>query len=577
MPARKAKDHSHHQDPLPVGKSKKELGLTDNKNIPIYSIAGIDIDLFRSISKQQIKLGSHITVLSGRNGTMKTSLMGLIAHPFTSEANDAFEKPLKTKLSEVFKLSPTHDTADYDYNLILASDNGEHIREPVSIYWVGDKTNRHRVVVSGSEKGDGNLTYNTSFLNLKRLYPLVDANAKLDTNNIYALSEQEAKELKDFYETIFPSSHYSSFTGVYKAKYKTTFAPSGENVKYDWLSISSGEDNLGAIFNRLLGFQRAFQKGQKNGNGVLCIDEFESSLHPVAQLRLFNYLYSWASKYKVQVVISTHSLGLISDIYSKHSGNMQADRISVNFISKSLAANGNLPILHNPPYNLAYKELTLEDPQQAAEARKIKVFCEDDIAIHFAKKLISSQKILRTVDFHSTLDPQNPTPGMAYTELKPLVSTCARFPVLLEGCLVLLDADVPNTFTEKVKNKDLFLILPDEANLALERRIIVWITSLDNGDSFFNKYGEREKFLDSFKQSGLESLTTSDIMDEKVVSIAKCKAWANSDLPKFKQYVTYYCGTITERNKFITSFVAAINRLNSKLGLPEIEIEKPIG
>lgn len=571
MPAGKAKKDPKVETPLPTGKSKKELGLTDNKNIPIYSIAGIDIDLFRSISKQQIKLGSNITVLSGRNGTMKTSLMGLIAHPFTSVANDAFEKPLKTKLSEVFKLSPNHDIADYDYNLILSSENGEYIREPVQIYWVGDKTNRHRVVVSGSEKGDGNLTYNTSFLNLKRLYPLVDANAKLDINNTFGLSTQEAVELKDFYETIFPSSNYSSFTGVYKAKYKTTFAPSGKDVKYDWLSISSGEDNLGAIFNRLLGFQRAFQKGQLTGNGVLCIDEFESSLHPVAQLRLFNYLYKWSAKYRVQVVISTHSLGLISDIYAKHETNMLQNRVSINFISKSLATNGNLPILHNPPYALAYKELTLEDPQQAAEARKIKVFCEDDIAIHFAKKLITSQKILRAVDFHSSLDPQNPTPGMSYTELKPLVSTCARFPVLLEGCLVLLDADVPETFTDKIKNKDLFLILPDAAKLAIERRIIAWISSLDNGDSFFTKFGERERFLDSFKQSGLESLTISDIMNETVVSISKCKAWAHSDLTKFKQYVTYYCTKLDEKKDFAVTFLTAINNLNSKLGLPAIQ------
>ncbi|QYX54582.1 AAA family ATPase [Pseudomonas sp. S07E 245] len=570
MPAKKPAAEPVNQIPLPTGKSKKDLGLNDNKNIPIYSIAGIDIDLFRSISKQQIKLGSNITVLSGRNGTMKTSLMGLIAHPFTSEASDAFEKPLKTMLSEVFKLSPTHDTADYNYNLILESGNGEYIREPVRIYWVGDKTNRHRVVVSGSEKGDGNLTYNTSFLNLKRLYPLVDANAKLDTNNVYALSAQEAKELKDFYETIFPSSQYSSFTGVYKAKYKTTFAPSGSDVKYDWHSISSGEDNLGAIFNRLLGFQRAFQKGQKTGNGILCIDEFESSLHPVAQIRLFNYLYSWSSRYKVQVVLSTHSLGLISDIYSKHANNMAANRVSVNFISKSLASKGNIPILHNPPYHLAYKELTLEDPQQAAEARRIKIFCEDEIAVHFAKKLISSQRILKAVDFHSTLDPQNPTPGMSYTELKPLVSTCARFPVLLDGCLVLLDADVPNAFTSKIRNKDLFLVLPDDDNIALERRIIAWIINMDNGDPFFIKFGERDKFLDSFKQSGLESLTISDIMDEKVVSISKCKAWAVSDISKFKQYITHYCSKLSKKDEFVNSFLTAVNRLNSQLGIPEI-------
>ncbi|WP_418338423.1 AAA family ATPase [Pseudomonas citronellolis] len=556
---------------LPESKSRKELGFDDNKTIPIKSIAGIDIKAFRSISNQQIKLGSHITVLSGRNGSLKTSIMGLIAHPFTSEAVDAFKKPLKTMLSEVFKLSPTHDQADYDYDLILETGDNQFLREPVRIYWVGDQTNRHRVVVSGSEKGDGNFSYNTSFLNLKRLYPLVDANAKLVTNTDYPLDEQESKELKDFYEHVFPSSHYSTFGGVYKAKYKTTYAPTGEGSKYDWHTISSGEDNLGAIFNRLLGFQRAYTKGHAHGNGVMCIDEFESSLHPVAQLCLFEYLYRWAGKYKVQVVISTHSLGLISDIYQKHSADMASGRISINFVSKSLAAKGALPILHNPPYSLAYKELTLRDPEEATAARKIKILCEDDIAVHYAKRLIKSSTVLKSIEFFSSLDSTNPKPGMSYTELKPLATICARFPILLDGAMALLDPDVPKSFTDKIKNKDLFMLLPDPDNLAIERRMVAWIISLDNGDDFFKKFGERERFLMNFKESGIESLTYDEVIDEKKVDISKCKNWASTSTVNFKKYVTHYTGTLAAREDFVKNFVAALNKINAAAGLPAIQ------
>jgi len=75
-----------------VGKSKTELGLDDNKAIAINSLVGIEIEKFRSLADQSLVLGERITVLSGRNGTMKTSLMGLLAHPFTSEAKDVFGK-----------------------------------------------------------------------------------------------------------------------------------------------------------------------------------------------------------------------------------------------------------------------------------------------------------------------------------------------------------------------------------------------------------------------------------------------------------------------------------------------------
>lgn len=370
---------------------RKELEFEENKQVPIEKVLAIDIKQFRTFKNQTIFLGDHVTVFSGRNGTMKTSLMGLIAHPFEGEGKDAFGKTLKTTLSEVFNLSSEYDKDKYEYDLVLKS--GDFIlSEPVSIYYVAEKTNRHRVVVSGAEKGDGNFNYNTSFLNLKRLYPLVDTKATPDLAQTLTTTEQSS--LKTFYESVLPSTEYGNFSAIHQKNLKTTFAPHGAHAKYDWNSISSGEDNLGAIFNRLLGFQRAFQSGQQAGNGILCIDEFDSSLHPVAQIRLFDFLYRWSQKYKVQLVISTHSLHLIQHIYLKHQSNLDADRIIINFVSKSKSINGNHPVIKNPSYKLAYKELTLEEPAAIAQARKVRIFCEDSLAIHFAQRLIKSREIL---------------------------------------------------------------------------------------------------------------------------------------------------------------------------------------
>lgn len=178
-------------DNLPDGKRKTELGLSSNKDIVIQSILGIRIKCFRSLKEQSLILGEHVTVLSGRNGTMKTSLMGLLAHPFSSEAKDAFGNDLKTPLQEVFRLSPEFDTDDYFYDMTLRTGDGAILVEPVSIYRVKENTNRHRIVVSGAEKGDGNFLYNTSFLNLKRLFPLVDTKAAPTTDRAIRLSASE--------------------------------------------------------------------------------------------------------------------------------------------------------------------------------------------------------------------------------------------------------------------------------------------------------------------------------------------------------------------------------------------------
>jgi hypothetical protein len=551
-----------------AGKRKSELGLSNNKEIPIKSILGIRIERFRSLIGQSLVMGEHITVLSGRNGTMKTSLMGLLAHPFSSEAKDAFGSDLKTTLQEVFKLSPEFDKDDYRYDMVLRTGTDQMLSESVSIYRVQENTNRHRVVVSGAEKGDGNFAYNTSFLNLKRLFPLVDTRAAPMTDGSFGLSAAEAADLKDFYENVFPSSDYEAFVPVHQKNVKTTFALAGASARYNWQSISSGEDNLGAIFNRLLGFQRSFAAGQVTGNGILCIDEFESSLHPVAQLRLLDYLYRWSSRYKVQVVISTHSLHLIQHLYLKHAPNLSTGRIVVNFISKSNAALENYPILQNPSYELAYKELTLTSPAKVAAARRVKVFCEDEYAIHFAKRLIKSQDVLRAVEFHSSMDPESGKPGTGWPALR---AVCVQFPLLLQGSLALFDADVGPAELAKIKDAALYLVLPDGAALALERRIVAYIIGMGNDDPFFDKFEqERESFLLEFKAARIRSLSLADVVDEAKTPIAPCKAWADADKVKFKRYVTYYCDHSGLSNDFRSKFMQRINKINQQVGLPAI-------
>lgn len=553
---------------LPDGKRKAELDLSNNKDIAIQSILGIRIKSFRSLKEQSLILGEHVTVLSGRNGTMKTSLMGLLAHPFSSEAKDAFGNDLKTPLQQVFKLSPNFDKEDYFYDMRLRTGDEEILSEPVSLYYVENNTNRHRIVVSGSEKGDGNFLYNTSFLNLKRLFPLVDTKAAPTTDRTICLSTTEAADLKDFYENIFPSSDYEAFIPVHEKKVKSTFALSGTTARYDWHSISSGEDNLGAIFNRLIGFQRSFTKGQKLGNGILCIDEFESSLHPVAQLRLFEYLYRWSAKYKVQIVISTHSLHLIQDLYLRHAANLAAGRIIINFVSKSSASEDKFPILHNPDYELAYKELTLSSPKKVAAARKVRVFCEDENAIHFAKRMIKSQDVLSAVEFHSSLDPNGGKIGTSWSALRKL---CVEYPLLLEGSLALFDADVGESELAKIKNSDHYLVLPDADSLAIERRIVIFIIGMNNSDAFFSKFKrEREAFLMDFKSANIRSLSVADITDANKTPIERCKAWADSDKAAFKRYVTYYCDKSVLRDAFRTTFIEKINKINAQLGLPKI-------
>lgn len=552
-------------------KSKKELGLIDNKQVSIIKIKAIEIEKFRTFNNQLIELGDNITVFIGRNGTMKTSLMGLIAHPFDDKSSkDAFGNALKTKLSDVFRFSNKYDQKQYKYHFYLQTIQSDSLlKESVVIrYDSGDK--RHRIVVSGHEKGDGNFTYNTSFLNLKRLLPLIDTKAKPNPDQNLALSNEEQRDLKNFYESVLPSTEYGQFETIHEKNIKHTYGPTGENSRYDFSAISSGEDNLGAIFNKLVGFQRAFKKNQLEGNGILCIDEFESSLHPIAQLRLFKYLYRWSQKYKVQIILTTHSLHLIQHLYLDHSNDLQHDRIILNFVSCATCDDKNYPIIKNPDYSIAYKELTLQLAEDVAKAKKINVYCEDDIAIHFAKKLIKKNDILNLMSFHSKVNNDPTDRGTAYPTL---VKLCANYPALLENSFALFDPDVTSAMLASIRDKHTYLVLPDNDNLAIERKIICYIMTLPRSDNFFEKFGhEKDWFLNQFTDAGITSLNPNDV--KSTIPISACKNWANKDISSFKKYITYYCNHGIEREmreEFISSIIEQINRINRKRGLPLIK------
>ncbi|EGQ1586196.1 ATP-binding protein, partial [Staphylococcus pseudintermedius] len=71
----------------------------------IRKIKGINIEKFRLFDNEEIDLGSNITVFSGRNGTMKSTVMGLISHIYRTTKKDVFGNSMQTKLREIFRLS----------------------------------------------------------------------------------------------------------------------------------------------------------------------------------------------------------------------------------------------------------------------------------------------------------------------------------------------------------------------------------------------------------------------------------------------------------------------------------------
>lgn len=104
-------------------KGKKAYGLNDNKLMRIKKIDSFEFDKFRLFQNQKLILGTGITILSGRNGTMKSTLLGLMSHPYETDEVDVHGKIMKTKFDDVFKFSLIKDKKKYLYKIKMELDD----------------------------------------------------------------------------------------------------------------------------------------------------------------------------------------------------------------------------------------------------------------------------------------------------------------------------------------------------------------------------------------------------------------------------------------------------------------------
>lgn len=160
-------------------------------------IERIYIKKFRKFDDFNMNCGSKLTILAGQNGTQKTTLLGLLAHPFSMSNKNPEKDTISTepdnseltfynyptllghkfqsKFANKFKLDKDKESAgSHEYTLYFKDtsigDNGSFTLE--SIY--RDRQERTlRIWKKGSRaSGDGYLKYPVIYLSLKRVTPI---------------------------------------------------------------------------------------------------------------------------------------------------------------------------------------------------------------------------------------------------------------------------------------------------------------------------------------------------------------------------------------------------------------------
>lgn len=478
----------------------------------------LHVNQFRGLENIEIPLGSDLTVICGKNGTAKSTILGLIAQIFSFDTNYATGKKLEfidangtasdyrtitgksftSRFSEHFRFSKKFDlpgSLDCTYSLYDALLNQEI--DTLSLNMTNTAGRDFRTVVRGNVttpftlNTSRNVTHPIIYLSLKRLIPLAER-LKYDSKTIDYLNNNH-QEFINLSNKILGKRTSNSFT----ATSGTLESAVAHSDKYDHESVSVGEDNCGQIVLALLSFKKLSEEiGEDYKGGILLIDEIDAGLFPAAQKNLISVLMTYASKLKLQIVMTSHSPLIIEEVKKKSEFKKQNSKYKVLYLSNAF---GKTQVCQDYSWEQILADLKIETLTETSKYKlpPINVYFEDKEASDFFSSLIISRKFSFLNKFDEI------TNGCSfYISLME-----KKIPEFCTKSIVVFDADVNNI--NKFKN-----VLKLPGTLPPDQLIFDFLFRLPADDKFWlNKIQyTKEVFLHDTSDI-LERLSLNDTPD----------------------------------------------------------------
>jgi predicted ATPase len=289
----------------------------------------ITIEKFRALNNVEVEFGDYITVICGKNGTSKSSILGIAAQIFSFEKNyvtgaslrgyrEISGKSFKSQYSEHIRISEKFDVpGSLSASILLHDGYTDQVAtaglELMTRTEEGTDKILPRPVIRKNSTATGNksrnFTHPVIFLSLKRLYPIADRDY-LEIDNDYLKANKE--EFIVFTNELLNRSSTQA-TGTHGTI--TSAVSHGDN--YDHESVSAGEDNAGQIIMALMSFRKLKAEYADYKGGLLLIDEADAGLFPTAQINLLKIFERECRKLDLQVVMTSHSPVMIEYAYEQ--------------------------------------------------------------------------------------------------------------------------------------------------------------------------------------------------------------------------------------------------------------------
>lgn len=380
-------------------------------------IKKLKIKDFRLIKELSFQPSKYVNIISGKNGTGKSTILGMIAQGF-SYNNKVIEfispecqELNKTKFS---KLHPEKDSQLInEYNSILThfgkpfeSSSNEHFKlsekdaretEHINVIldneeWFKVETTNHtdrilpRFVTRRDNNESANYIHPVIYLGLDRLTPLVKTKNKSYSLDI---SEQDKKDIHILYESILLKQYPDNLTATETDTKKQTAAYIDSERTIEM--ISSGEDIVGQLLLALYSFKKLKDNYPHDyKGGILLVDEVDATLYPAAQNILLDIFLEKARAWNIQIFVTSHSLTLLEHLETEKIKNERINRdIKIFTTNESDILDIKITELD---FLYKFKNELLAQVNQELILDKVKVYFEDPEAYFVFKNLIAGFK-----------------------------------------------------------------------------------------------------------------------------------------------------------------------------------------
>ena len=346
------------------------------------------IEKFRKMSKLEIPLNAHVVAIAGQNGTQKTSLLGMIAHPFSlKDKRDPMSKELDvygcrfgSAIQDRFKFSGSYDKAG-EHIWSIEVEQGMWPRSRVKCVSAQrkDVNEGWRFSDPSKKKGAGYIQCPIIYLSLKRLIPIGEL--KKVKNPQLNLSSDEQKLFGRWHNEILISTE--KVLGVRSVNGWAKKSAGITTGQYDALTMSAGQDNVGEIILAVLSMKRLKKKfGKSYQGGIVCIDEIDATLYPAAQVRLMDKLLEWSQAFGIQFFFTTHSETMLKTC----GRDKYRDKVSIVYLYKE---GGRIAVEVNPTLDEMSSNLMVGIGDAERERLRVSVYSEDDVTVTFIDALLS--------------------------------------------------------------------------------------------------------------------------------------------------------------------------------------------